>query len=314
MVGDHPQGHVGAVVRTVLLLGQLGRPVEDLPGGVDLIEVVDALQDGGHPFQAHAGVHVLERQRALDVEVVLGPDRAEHVLHEDAVPDLQEAVLVRFRAAVAAVFRAAVVVDLRAGTARPRHAHVPVVVLEPAELDAALRQADHVPPDAEGLGVVGQHGRPEPVLGEPEPAVSLRPGQQFPRPRDHLLLEVVAERPVAEHLEEGGMPGGLADLFDVQRAQALLHVGYPLPRGRLLAEEVGLEGLHPGDDEHQRGVFGDQAGRGHDRVPLLLEKGQETADDLCRLHQRPSFSSSWWWAAGRGGAPGAPPAGSPRRP
>ena len=268
----------------VLLLGQLGGPVEDLPGGVDLVEVVHALQDGRHPLQAHAGVHVLERQRALDVEVVLGPDRAEHVLHEHAVPDLQEAVLVCFRAAVTAVFRPAVVVDLRAWAARAGHAHVPVVVLQAAELDAPLRQADHVTPDPEGFGVIRQHGRPQPVLGEPEPAIGLGPGQQFPRPGDHLFLEVVPERPVAEHLEERRVPGGLADLFDVQGPQALLHVGHPLPRGRLLAEEVGLEGLHPGDDEHQRRVFGDQAGRGHDRVLLLLEKGQETADDLCRLH------------------------------
>jgi len=80
------------------------------------------------------------------------------------------------------------------------------------------------------------------------------------------------------------VPGGPADLFDVERAQALLHVGHALPRGRLLAQQVGLEGLHPGDDEQQRGVFGDQAGRRQDRVILLLEVGQETADDLCRLH------------------------------
>src|SRR5689334_24490370 len=41
---------------------------------------------------------------ALDVEVVLGPDLAQLVLHEDQVPDLEEAVLVGGRAAVAAVF------------------------------------------------------------------------------------------------------------------------------------------------------------------------------------------------------------------
>ena len=54
--------------------------------------------------------------------------------------------------------------------------------------------------------------------------------------------------------------------------------GFGFPESRLWATV-----LH-GDDEQQCGVFGDQAGRRHDRVVLLLEIGQETADDLCRLH------------------------------
>src|SRR5262249_18405994 len=130
MVGNDPQRHVGTVVGAVLLFGQFGGAVEDLPGRVDLVDVVHALQQRGHALQAHAGIDVAERQRALDVEVVLGPDRAERVLHEDEVPDLQVAVLVRFGPALAAVLGAAVVVDLRAGPARAGHAHVPVVVLK----------------------------------------------------------------------------------------------------------------------------------------------------------------------------------------
>ena len=50
------------------------------------------------------------------------------------------------------------------------------------------------------------------------------------------------------------MAGGVADLLDVGRAEALLHVG-EARRGRLLAaEEVGLERLHPGGREQHRGV------------------------------------------------------------
>src|SRR3712207_7920034 len=58
-----------------------------------------------------SGVDVLAGQRRLDVEVLLGPDRAELLLHEHEVPDLQEAVLVDDRAAVRSVRRAAVDVD-----------------------------------------------------------------------------------------------------------------------------------------------------------------------------------------------------------
>ena len=111
VVGDDPQPHVvGAALRrdvaghcAVALAGHLGRPVEDRPDLVDLVEVVDALQDAGDPLQAHAGVDVLLRQRSDDVEVGLAPHRAELELGEDEVPDLQEAVLVDRRAAFRAV-------------------------------------------------------------------------------------------------------------------------------------------------------------------------------------------------------------------
>ena len=40
-------------------------------------------------------------------------------------------------------------------------------------------------------------------------------GQQFPRPGDGLGLEVVAEAPVAQHLEERVVVGVVADVFQV---------------------------------------------------------------------------------------------------
>ena len=197
MVGDHAQRHIRAVVAAVFLLGQLGRAVEHLPRGVDHVDVVDALQDDRHPLQAHPGVDVPRRQLALDIEVVLAADRAEQVLHENEVPDLQVAVLVRLRAALAPVLGAAVVVDLRAGATRSGDTHVPVVVIEAAALDAALRQAHRVPPDLRSLIVVEVDGGPQALLREAKPALAFRPGQQLPGVRDRLLLEIVAEREVA---------------------------------------------------------------------------------------------------------------------
>ena len=220
----------------------------------------------------------------------LGPDRAELVLHEDEVPDLQVAVLVGDRPALAAVFGPAVVVDLRAGPAGARHAHVPVVVGQPAALDPVLGHAHVVVPELRGLVIVGVDGHPEAALREAEPAVGLGAGEQLPGERDGLFLEVVAEREVAQHLEERRVPGGLADLVDVRRPDALLGAGRAAERRLQLAEEVRLERDHPGVDQQQRGVVGDQAGRGDHGVPALGEVVKETADDLCRLHQRPSFA------------------------
>ena len=80
-------------------------------------------------------------------------------------------------------------------------------------------------PQSVGLVVLLVDRDPE-ILGvEGEAAVLLGGGQQTPREADRVLLEVVAERPVAEHLEERAVTRRLADLFDVVRADALLVVG-----------------------------------------------------------------------------------------
>src|SRR5207253_646266 len=70
VVSDHPQPDVVRVrlagrmtgAHAVLLAGEFGRLGEDRTGLVDLVEVVDALQQGRDPFHAHAGVDVLLRQ------------------------------------------------------------------------------------------------------------------------------------------------------------------------------------------------------------------------------------------------------------
>ncbi len=247
--------------------------------------------------------------------VVEALSRTALVLHEDEVPDLQIALLVHRRAALAPVVRPAVIPDLRVGPARARHAHVPVVVRFAHPLDPALGQAHLVPPDAVGLVVVLVDRDPEPVLREAEPPVVIRSGQQIPGPGDRVVLEVVAERPAAEHLEERAGPGVRPDSLDVDRAQALLRAGRPVIRRPALAEQVGQERDHAGHHEQQRRILRYEAGRGHHRVPSLLEIGQETACNLCRLHQRPSFRS---WVlvlvlrarqesrCGRPGGPGRP--------
>src|SRR5262245_27813807 len=114
---------------TVPLAGQLRRGVQDRPHLVDLVQVVDALQDGRDAFQTHAGVDVLGRQLAEDRVVLLVLARPALVLHEDEVPELHVPVLVDLGSALPAVLRTAVEIDLRAWTARPRDPHRPEVVL-----------------------------------------------------------------------------------------------------------------------------------------------------------------------------------------
>jgi len=105
-------------------------------------------------------------------------------------------------------------------------------------------------PDLEGLVVRWMHRNAKPVHRHVEP---LR--NELPRQWNRRLLEVVARRrEVAEHLEEGVMPVGLAHLFDVDCAQAFLGAGES-GRGRLAqAQVVGLERLHSGRDEERARV------------------------------------------------------------
>src|SRR4029078_4871951 len=98
------------------------------------------------------------------------------------------------------------------------------------------------------------------------------PAPDRPGELDGPRLEVVPEREVAVHLEERAVPGGLADLVDVEGAHALLDAGGPAVRRGLLAEEVRLEGHHPGVDEQQVRVVVQQWRAGDDGVPALPEE------------------------------------------
>ena len=161
------------------------------------------------------------------------------VLVEDEVPDLQEprvalvaagAVLRVLERVAVAVLLAVVVVDLRARAAGAGVARrsPPVLALGEAE-DLVLRHADGHP-ELLGLDVLRrvlvalEDRDPEPLGGEAE-----LHGQELPGPLDGLLLEVVAEGEVAEHLEEGEV-ARVADLLYVLACGSTS--GRSRPRGR----------------------------------------------------------------------------------
>ena len=78
-------------------------------------------------------------------------------------------------------------------------------------------------------------------------------GEEGPELPDLDVLEVVAETPAAEHLEEGRV-SAVADLLDVLHAQAGLAVRQSGARGVILAEQVRQQGLHAAAGEQRRGV------------------------------------------------------------
>ena len=97
-------------------------------------------------------------------------------------------------------------------------------------------------------------------------------GEQFKGPCRLFLFEIIAERPIAHHLEKGEM-GRIADRVDIDRADAPLHVAEAGARGVFSAQKVGHEGLHTRDVEHNaRRTVSDERHRADVDVSLALVK------------------------------------------
>ena len=121
--------------------------------------------------------------------------------------------------------------------------------------------------------------------------------EQLPGQLDRALLEVVAEGEVAEHLEEGVVARGVADVVEVvvlaAGAHALLRGRRRVVGARLLAGEHVLELHHAGVGEHQgRIVARHKRRRRHDLVALLLEEIEERSADLVDARHRIAFGIS----------------------
>ena len=286
VVGDDAQGDVARVALAVVRAGDLADLVGDVHDGIDVEQGVDILADHRQTLQAHAGVDVL----LLELGVVAVAVVVE--LGKDIVPHLNIAVAVaadRAAGLTAAVLRAAVVVNFGAGTTRTGAMLPEVILLAEAE-DALLRNTDLVAPDGEGLVVrrgrlaAGEHRGVQAVRLQADP---LGAGEELPRPGDRLMLEVVAEREVAEHLKVGAVARGVTDVVDVARADALLASADAAARRLLLALEPGLHGGHARVDE-QDGlvVLRDQGKAGQAQVALALKEAEEHLSQLVEAVNR----------------------------
>ena len=282
MVGDDLVAEALALEGVRIVAEELAHPGVDRGEQVGVVVGRDLLEDARQALEAEPGVDARERQRHATVGLLVE-------LHEHQVPDLEPA-----RAGLAVIgdavrslgqVRAAIEVDLAARPARTGVGHPPEVVVV-AGVDVAPdrhplgRQADLLAPDLAGDLVVLVRRGGESVARDAQVA-----GQEVPGEEDRVALEVVPERPVAEHLEERVVARRPPDLLEVVvlagDAQAALVVDRPLVRARLGADQDVLELDHPRVREQQRRVPGrDQAGAGHDRVTALGEELDEAAADL----------------------------------
>ena len=71
---------------------------------------------------------------------------------------------------------------------------------------------------------------------------------------DCLVLEVIAEAEISQHLEKRMVVGRAADVIDIARAEAFLAGRRPREIKLAAAEEMVLELIHSGGSEQHRGV------------------------------------------------------------
>ena len=285
MVGNDAHGYVDAVVFAVFLARDIGNLVDQRGEHVGIVVRLFALKGHAQALEAHACVDDAGGQR-LESAVGLAV-----ILHEHEVPDLDNQRIVFVDKACAVGFGAfglgtQVYMDLAAGAAGARVTHLPEIIVLVAVDDMGLRQM--FLPDSGSLvvaaDVVGrralEHGCIKAVGVEAETVDEI-----FPGPIDSLLLEIVAERPVAEHLEHRVVVGVHANLFEVvvlaTDTQTLLAVSNPAGFGHGIAENNILELVHAGIGEHQSWVILDHhRSRRNDFVAFLAEKLFERLADL----------------------------------
>ena len=200
VVGDNADGDIVVSIVAVGLARDSANVVDYLTDGVNLEHIVNALHYASETLKAHTGVDVLLCKLGV-VAVAIVVELREYV-----VPDLHKSVAIASGLTVgraATVLESAVEVDLGAGAARTG-AMLPEVISLAKTNDVSGVNADLVYPDLVSLLVVLIDRGPEKVLRDLE---SL--GQELPSPRNSLVLEIVAEREVAEHLKEGSVTSGV---------------------------------------------------------------------------------------------------------
>ena len=204
------------------------------------------------------------------------------VLHEHEIPDLDEAVAVRVGTARRTARDRGPMVEenLRARPTRAHVAHRPEIVAAGDAQDFPIGNARDLVPQLRGFLVVSVDSDDEALRIEREVL-----GEQLPGEQDRALLEIVAEGEIAEHLEEGVVTRGVADIVEVVVLAARAHAFLRRRRAQgdrlLLTGEDVLERHHARIGEHQSRIVArhERARRDH-RVIILGEEVEERRPDV----------------------------------
>src|SRR5690606_19470383 len=173
------------------------------------------LRDDAEALETGTRIHTRRGQR-LQAPILLPIE-----LHEDEIPQLEPAfALGRGLLAESArigLFVPEIVVDLGARPAGAGVAHLPKIIGRAAADDALLGKAGDILPDAFGLFIGGTvaflttKDRHHQALGIEAEVIAYK----APSEANRVLFEIIAEGEIPEHLEEGMVPGGHADVFEI---------------------------------------------------------------------------------------------------
>ena len=269
MVGDDTHRYVFFLIGSIRCRRHIGNSSDD--GLEDVGVVVRGLSLQGHaePLKAHPRVDHMVRERferAVGFAVIL---------HEYEVPYLDDERMVSVDECSsgrcpALGLGAQVDMDFGAGATRAGIAHFPEVVVFVSFQDMVLWQKPF-PVLCRFIVAVDVFGRTafkdrhvEPFRIEVQTIYKI-----FPCPSDDFFLEIIAERPVSEHLEHGMMIGIMSHLFQVVMfpadAQTFLRIRHTGIFNRYIAENDIFELIHPGIGKHQgRVAFDHHRSRGYD--------------------------------------------------
>src|SRR5579871_1261281 len=280
VVGVDAQHRVDALVFAVGLAKEFAGSIDDRAEKVGVVVGNDSLKHGGDAFEPHAGVDGRprqRRQRAGSVPVVL---------HEDQVPDFDDAFAGIVGETTFAGRGAEIVENFRARSARAGLAHLPEIVLFVHAEDAVLGDSSDVLPELFGFIVFAKDSDVKTVFGE---AVVF--GDQIPGKVDGIAFEVVAEGKIPQHFEESVVAAGVADVIEIvvfaAGADAFLGAGGTGVVALFLAEEDVFELVHAGVGEQQSWVVGGHQRRAADHaVAARGEIIEELTADLRPSHWR----------------------------
>ena len=277
MVGNNAHRHIGLLLNAVLAVAEFTDLLEHRLEHIRVVVRLLALYGTNESLEAHTGINHFLCQR-LKRTVSLAVE-----LHEYDVPNLDNLRMVFVHQFASGhlgflLLATAVHMDLRARSARTRVAHLPEVVVLVAVQYMIGRQV--LCPNSRSLIVTTKtfflaalkYGGIQ----------VLRINLQYihdilPRKVYCALLEVVAERPVAEHLEHCVVVRIMTNLLQIvvlaADAQTLLAVCHTRIFDRVIAEDDTLPRVHAGVGKHQcRVILDDHRSRGYNLVTLACHK------------------------------------------
>ena len=177
--------------------------------------------------------------------------------------------------------------NFRTGTAGTGIAHGPEIIRCRDSDNPVIRQACDFFPQVKRLIIFMIHRNQKPVFRQTVFLCHKVPGEL-----NRTILEVIAEREIAEHLEEGVMSRRIADILQIVMlspgAHTFLRRHRPVIIAMLCPGENVLELNHPGIGEHQRRIITRYQRTGRDNlVTVLREVVEECITNIVgALHRR----------------------------